>query len=133
MIKVTMTCNAGKDANVLTNAKGDVFVSFSAATNRIYKNSLGEKVKDTIWFNCISTQKNIAEYIKKGTKMIIIGDLSIKRYVNNRNEIDISLNINCNSIELLSQQEQDEEQEVNSENQKQEQNNEINEIDDLPF
>ena len=58
-------------------------MKFSVATNEIYRNASGEKIKETQWHNLIAWGKiaDIAEkYLNKGTEVAIEGKLINKNY-----------------------------------------------------
>jgi single-strand DNA-binding protein len=62
---------------------------FTLATNEIYKNAKGEKVKDTVWHNLVLWGKTatIAEkYLEKGSEIAIEGKLTNRSYTNKEGE-----------------------------------------------
>ena len=62
---------------------------FTLATNEIYKNAKGEKVKDTVWHNIVMWGKTatIAEkYLEKGAEIAIEGKLTSRSYTTKEGE-----------------------------------------------
>lgn len=84
MNKCILWGNCGKDPeSKLINQK--TVTKFSLATNKSYTNSAGEKITETSWHNVVLWGK-VAEiaskYVKKGTSLIIEGEISYRSYEN---------------------------------------------------
>lgn len=75
MQSITITGRLGKDAKQFTSAKGVPFYSFSVAVDSKVK---GNEV--TTWYSVVMPDndrfKNMFKYLKKGTSVIVIGDLN---------------------------------------------------------
>jgi len=69
---ITIAGNLGKSAEVQSNQKGE-FITFSVAVTEGSRDN-----QKTNWFSCISYQTNIAQYLQKGTKVVVTGSLSIE-------------------------------------------------------
>ena len=69
---ITIAGNLGKDCEVQTNQRGE-FITFSVAVTEGSREN-----QKTTWFGCSSYQTNIAQYLKKGTKVVVTGSLSIE-------------------------------------------------------
>ena len=69
---ITIAGNLGKDCEVQSNQRGE-FITFSVAVTEGSREN-----QKTIWFGCSSYQTNIAQYLKKGTKVVVQGSLSIE-------------------------------------------------------
>ena len=69
---ITIAGNRGKSAEVQSNQKGE-FITFSVAVTEGSRDN-----QKTNWFSCISYQTNIAQYLQKGTKVVVQGSLSIE-------------------------------------------------------
>ena len=69
---ITIAGNLGKSAEVQSNQKGE-FITFSVAVTEGSREN-----QKTTWFGCSSYQTNIAQYLKKGTKVVVTGSLSIE-------------------------------------------------------
>ncbi len=78
MQSLTVTGGLGRDAELKTTQGGDDILSFSVGSSQGY----GDK-KTTNWFRCTVWGKrgrSIAEYLTKGTKVTVQGELSIGEY-----------------------------------------------------
>lgn len=69
---ITIAGNLGKDCEVQSNQRGE-FITFSVAVTEGSREN-----QKTTWFGCSSYQTNIAQYLKKGTKVVVTGSLSIE-------------------------------------------------------
>jgi single-stranded DNA-binding protein len=69
---ITIAGNLGKSAEVQSNQKGE-FITFSVAVTEGSKEN-----KKTIWFGCSSYKTNLAQYLLKGTKVVVTGTLIIE-------------------------------------------------------
>jgi single-strand DNA-binding protein len=78
MKNITIAGNIGKDAETRRTQSGDAVTSFSIAVeDRI------PKEKGTIWFRCSLWGKrgeSLAQYLTKGSKVAVSGELSIEVY-----------------------------------------------------
>lgn len=78
MQSITVTGGLGRDAELKTTQSGDDILSFSVGSTQGY----GER-KSTNWFRCTVWGKrgrSIAQYLTKGTKVTVQGELSIGEY-----------------------------------------------------
>ena len=78
MQSLTITGGLGRDAELKTTQSGDEILSFSVGSTQGY----GDK-KSTNWFRCTVWGKrgrSIAQYLTKGTKVTVQGELSIGEY-----------------------------------------------------
>jgi len=78
MQPLTITGGLGRDAELKTTQGGDEILSFSVGSSQGY----GDK-KTTNWFRCTLWGKRgrtIAQYLTKGTKVTVHGELSIGEY-----------------------------------------------------
>jgi single-strand DNA-binding protein len=104
MIKLLITGNIGKDAEVKTMDSGDKVLSFSVCHTDKYTKD-GNTVETTTWVNCSKWFKKdastkIADYLKKGQKVLVEGLPSARGYSQN-NESKASLECRVIIIELL--------------------------------
>lgn len=78
MQSITITGGLGRDAELKQTQGGDSILSFSVGSSQGY----GDK-KSTNWFRCTVWGKrgaSIAQYLTKGTKVTVQGDLTIGEY-----------------------------------------------------
>jgi len=84
MNKVILFGNVGKDPDSkVINQK--TVTKFSLATNKSYSNSADEKVTDTSWHNIVlwgKVAETASKYVKKGSSLIIEGEISYRSYEN---------------------------------------------------
>lgn len=81
--KVQLIGNLGNAPEVRNTESGKKLVKFSVATNEIYRNAKGDKVKETQWHNLVAWGKiaDIAEkYLSKGAEIAIEGKLITRNY-----------------------------------------------------
>lgn len=81
--KVQLIGNVGNAPEIKQTESGKKLARFSIATNETYRNSKGEKVKETTWHNCIAWGKIadiIEKYIGKGSEVAIEGKLINRSY-----------------------------------------------------
>ena len=94
MKNITIAGNIGKDAETRRTQSGDAVTSFSIAVeDRI------PKEKSTIWFRCSLWGKrgeSLAQYLTKGSKVAVSGELSIEVYEGKTN-----LTVKVDQVTLL--------------------------------
>jgi len=93
------TGNLGGDAETRFTPGGDAVVQFSVAATAGY----GDK-QVTTWAKCIMFGKRgeaVSEYLTKGTKVGIVGEVALKKW-KNRDGIEVStLEVRVNDLTLL--------------------------------
>lgn len=80
---VKLIGHLGKDIEIREFEGGKKVARTSLATNDFYKNSDGEKVKDTQWHNIVAWNKtadNFASICQKGTEVAVEGKLVHREY-----------------------------------------------------
>lgn len=84
----------GKDAEVRATNGGKYVTSFSAA----FDNGWGDR-KQTVWLDCSywgERGRKVAEYIKKGSQLVVEGDIGTREY-----EGKTYLTLNVGEIKLV--------------------------------
>ena len=102
--RVQLIGNLGNAPEVRNTENGTKMVRFSMATNEIYKNAKGEKVKETQWHNLIAWGKvaEIAEkLLVKGTEVAIDGKLVNNNYTDKEGNRKYSTEIHVNELLLF--------------------------------
>jgi single-strand DNA-binding protein len=102
--KVQLIGNLGHAPEVRTTETGKKLVKFSVATNEIYRNANGEKIKETQWHNLIAWGKlaDIAEkYLLKGSEVAIEGKLINRNYTDKEGNKKYVTEIQVNELLLL--------------------------------
>ncbi len=76
--RIVIVGNLGGDPVMRYTPSGQAVTNFSVATNRVYTNSNGEKVKETTWFRVSVWGKqaeNVNQYLRKGSRVLVEGRL----------------------------------------------------------
>jgi single-strand DNA-binding protein len=99
MLKIILTGNVGRDPELRADKNGDIFVTFSIGV------SVGNKQNPkTTWIECTCNNKlsDVAKnYVKKGSKLLIVGFPSINAYINKNNEAVGNMRVNVNELEFI--------------------------------
>jgi single-strand DNA-binding protein len=102
--KVQLIGNLGKDPEIKTTDSGKKLVKLSVATNEMFTNSKGEKVKETQWHYLVAWGKlaDVAEkYLTKGSEVAVEGKLVTKDYVDKDGNKKYATEIQVNELLLL--------------------------------
>lgn len=102
---VRLTGFAGTDPVIINFANQKRMARISLAVNESYKNTAGEPVNQTQWFNLVFWNKKvdlIEESVKKGMRFSIEGKLSSQSYTDKKGEQRFTTEIVVNTIELIS-------------------------------
>lgn len=97
--------NLAADA-VLQKGNSENFLSFRAASSRKYTDpKTGQPVEFTQWVtvNINRNYENIAQYLKKGTKVFVEGQFATRIYQDRSGMTQVGLTINASRIELCGQ------------------------------
>ncbi len=81
--KVQLIGNLGGAPEVKNTESGKKLARFSIATNEVYNNAKGEKVKETTWHNLVAWGKVaeiVEKYLNKGSEVAIEGKLINRSY-----------------------------------------------------
>jgi single-strand DNA-binding protein len=105
MQKIIISGNVGTDAATRNvNAQRDV-INFNVACNEKWTDAQGVQQSRTTWYNCAYFRPvgktGIAQYIKKGGKVLITGTPSARSYTDKNGTVVASLDINVQEIELM--------------------------------
>ena len=102
--KVQLIGNLGNAPEIKNTETGKKLAKFSLATNEIYRNSAGEKVKETTWHNLIAWGKlaDIAEkYLTKGKEVAIEGKLISRSYTDKNGNKKYITEVQVNEMLLM--------------------------------
>jgi single-strand DNA-binding protein len=102
--KVQLIGNLGNNPEIITLDSGRKLAKFSIATNESYKNSQGEKVKDTQWHNIVAWNKTaeiIEKYLEKGNEVAIEGKLTSRTYETKEGEKRYVTEVVCSELLML--------------------------------
>lgn len=79
---VCLVGRIGKDAETRILENGTVVSNTTLATNKKYKNKLGELIEDTQWHSVVVWGK-VGEYLKKGQLVSLTGELQHREWEKN--------------------------------------------------
>lgn len=101
----------GADAEVRHLPSGSQSViAFSVAITEKYTDRNGQAMEKTYWVRCSyfkpTDKLKIAEYLRKGTRVLVEGKPEARAYVTPQNEAAASLDVIVANVELLGQPQQ---------------------------
>lgn len=102
MNRLLITGNLTKDPDLSETANGTIYCNFSIAVNRAMPDSDGNKQTD--FFNCTAWKQRaeiICKYCKKGSKVLIEGEMQSRSYEDKDGHRQTGWNVNVNNIEFL--------------------------------
>lgn len=102
--KVQLIGNLGKVPEIKNTDSGKKLAKFSVATNEVYTNNKGEKVKETQWHNLVAWGKlaEIAEkYLDKGSEVVIEGKIITKDYLDKDGNKKYTTEIQVNEMLMI--------------------------------
>lgn len=126
MNKVFLIGNLTRDTEMAETQSGVTVCRFSLAVKRNYSNGDGER--ETDFFNVIvwrTLGENCGKYLKKGSKVAIIGSLQNRTYEDKSGNKRTVTEINASEVEFLTPKGNDE--------QSKEKTRLADDTDDLPF
>lgn len=95
---------AGYDPVVINFANQKRMARVSIAVNEFYKNSAGEAVNQTQWFNLVFWNKKAELAVKsivKGTQFSVEGKLVTQSYTDKKGELRYTIEVNVNTLQLV--------------------------------
>ena len=102
--KVQLIGNLGGNPEIKSLDGGKKMAKFSIATNEIYRNSKGEKVKETQWHNLVAWGKVaeiIEKYLTKGSEVAVEGKLTTRSYNDKEGNKKYFTEIQVNELLML--------------------------------
>jgi len=103
MFKTILTGNIGNDAEVTSFDNGSKVVTFSVAHSKKWTDKAGVKQEKTTWIRCnMWKQENLAQYLKKGVRVMVEGEIEARAYTNKEGQTVTSLELNIFAIEMQS-------------------------------
>lgn len=101
MFKTTLTGNIGNDAEVTAFDNGSKVVSFSVAHSKKWNDKNGVKQEKTTWVRCnMWKQENLAQYLKKGVRVLVEGEIEARAYTNKEGQTVALLELTVFAIEM---------------------------------
>lgn len=100
--------NLGRDPEMRYLPSGDPVVNFTIAVNRRRRGQDGNWMDETDWYrvNCFRRNAEIADqYLRRGTKVLVEGQLQIRQYTGNDGVERTSVEVNCDNFTMLGSRE----------------------------
>jgi len=94
--------NAGTDLIVVNFSEGRKMARVSLAVNEFYKNSAGEAISHTQWFNLVFWGKTVAmaeALVKKGKMLCVAGRLNTQSYIDKKGNQRFTTEIFVNNLQ----------------------------------
>jgi single-strand DNA-binding protein len=102
--------NLGQDAQVRVLDSGQAAIAFSVGVTERWMDKQGVKQERTDWFSCTlwkpQDKTAIAQYLKKGTKVLVEGRIAARAWNGQDGSLNASLELRVENIEFLSSQAQ---------------------------
>jgi single-strand DNA-binding protein len=102
--RVVLVGNLGRDPEMRYSQNGTPITNFTIAVNRRRRGTDGNWVDETDWYR-ISVFRNAAEtaaeYLKKGTKVLVEGQLQIRNYTGQDGIERTSVEVNADNFLIL--------------------------------
>lgn len=102
--RVVIVGNLGRDPEMRYLPSGDPVVNFTVAVGRRRRGTDGNWVDETDWFrvNCFRRNAEVADqYLRKGSQVLVEGQLQIRQYTGNDGVERTSVEINCDNFTML--------------------------------
>jgi single-strand DNA-binding protein len=102
--RVQLIGQLGQNPETKKFENGSRLARFTMATNDVYKNASGEKVKETQWHNVVAWGKTadiLEKYVKKGDRIAVEGKITSRSYDDKDGQKKYFTEIIANEIMLL--------------------------------
>ena len=105
--KIIIIGNLGRDPEQRPAGQSTA-TTFTVATNESYRDSKGEQVEHTTWFNVTAWNKQgdtLMKYVKKGNQIYLEGRLRQREYLKQDGTPGTSLDVTVENFQLLGSRE----------------------------
>ncbi len=135
MNKQILSGNIGKDAEVKDFQNGNSVINFSVADTKKWTDRNGQKQEKTNWIECVWYLNNtsIAQYLTKGTKVLIEGEPTARAYINQQGEAIVINQCIVRILEFMGSSNQNQQQNYGNQQNGYQNNNQFEPESDLPF
>jgi single-strand DNA-binding protein len=102
--RVILVGNLGRDPEMRYLPSGDPVVNFTMAVGRRRRGTDGNWMDETDWFrvNCFRRNAEVADqYLRKGSQVLVEGQLQIRQYTGNDGVERTSVEVNCDNFTML--------------------------------
>lgn len=97
--------NLGRDPELKYTPGGDALCKFSVAVSEKWRNKANELQEKTVWFSVTvwgNQAETCAQYLAKGSQVMVIGTIEARAYKNNAGEAAASLDLKARDVRFLS-------------------------------
>ena len=97
MLKAIITGNIGADAEIKQSKSGREYLSFIVAHDRGRNNP-------TVWVRVSwagGIDSPLAQYLKKGAKVTVVGDLAVSSYVDKSGALATGVDVYADSVDMV--------------------------------
>lgn len=103
MIKIEVIGNLADNARVIRDNTAKPFCAFAIASNRKFTNKDSIVINEVTYIQCVLNHsfENLLQYLTKGSKVYVRGNLNISLYCNKEGKTSYVINCYVNEIELL--------------------------------
>ena len=102
MNKITLIGNLTRDPEARATPNGITVCTFTIAVNRRFANKDGEKETDFFRVNAWrQLGEACAQYLAKGRKVAVVGELQARTYESKDGETRMSLDVQADEVEFL--------------------------------
>jgi len=115
--KLIIAGNLGRDPEMRYLPSGQAVTNINVATNRVYTDSNGQKVTETIWFRVSiwgARGETVNQYLKKGSKVLVEGRINAdpetggpRVFTRNDGSTGSSFEMTANNVVFLSSKSED--------------------------
>jgi len=104
MNKALISGRLGQDPELKHTPSGASVCNFSVATTKTWKDKQGTKQEKTEWHRIVAWSKQAelcAQYLKKGSKVLIDGEISTRSWEDKQGNKRYTTEIVCSQIEFM--------------------------------
>lgn len=109
MVKIELIGNLGADAEIM-ESNGSKFIVFRVADTQKYKDSQGNEVRQTTWFDCTMNDPDskVFPYLKQGVKVFVRGNMTMRVFSSKQEKrMKAGCNVAVREVELCGGQSED--------------------------
>ncbi len=106
---VTLIGNLGNDVELTTFDSGAIKARASIATHSVYKDKNGERIEKTQWHPIVAWNKTaelMGKILKKGSRVIVQGELVHENYKNKEGEVKYVSNVKVREFKNFTSKEE---------------------------
>jgi single-strand DNA-binding protein len=101
--KMTIIGNVGRDGELKYTPQGVALCKFTVCVNKVTGKG-DERTERATWFSVTlwrERAENLYQYIKKGQKIFLTGEISASAYIDDKGKPAVSLELNADEVKFL--------------------------------